>query len=314
MPVDVSVVVPTFRRRQPLREALESALSQKGITTEVIVVDDDAEGSAAAVVDEIGDPRIRYLKCEPVSGGNPAVTRNVGWPSATGRYVHFLDDDDVVLPGAHRDMVEALDAAPDKGMVFGVVEPFGADDEVVKKERAYFMRAARMARVSHRFDSRRLRSAFMLFRTTMLVNSACMIRRTCIASLGGYKPEIRVVEDVDFYARAIRHFGSVFLDRPVIGYRCGAPSIMSGQKDSAVIESSYEKMHRAYRQRYGFVEFAALKTFSRTVLRFLLTVLTFSPVTADAPESLARSEEVVNCDSSKRSSSEWSITPSVLSS
>jgi hypothetical protein len=83
---------------------------------------------------------------------------------------------------------------------------------------------------------------------------------------------------------------------------------MSGQKDSTVIASSYEKMHRAYRQRYGVVEFAALKTLSRTVLRFLLAVLTFSPVTTDAPESLARSEEIVNFDSSERSSVGWSMT------
>jgi hypothetical protein len=178
-------------------------------------------------------------------------------------------------------------------MVFGVVKPFGSDATVLQREQRYFQRAARFARLSHVVDSRRLRSAFLLFRTTMLVNSACLIRRSCVELLGGYRPEIKVVEDVDFYARAVRRFGSVFLDRPVIGYRCGAPSIMSGQKDSAVIESSYEKMYEAYRRRHGAAELAALRTLARTVLRFLLAVATVAPGADDVSEMTVRNEDVV---------------------
>jgi glycosyltransferase involved in cell wall biosynthesis len=267
-----------------LREAIESVLAQQGVSTEVIVVDDDDEGSGEAVVRAVGDHRVRYLRCRPVSGGNPAIVRNLGWPEANGRYVHFLDDDDVVCPGAHREMVAALDNTPSAGVVFGVIEPFGDDPAILQKERLYFARAAHRARVAHRFGSRRLRAAYMLFRETILVNSACMIRRGYIGSLGGYRPEVLVVEDVDFYARAIRRFDSVFLDRPVLRYRCGAPSIMSGQKNNRVIASSYAKMYAAYRREHGRLEFAVLQLLARLVLRGLVLAMVTVPATiADVP-------------------------------
>jgi hypothetical protein len=45
------------------------------------------------------------------------------------------------------------------------------------------------------------------FLCTLLVNSACLIRRECIAALGGYATQPRRNEGVDFYCRAIRRFG-----------------------------------------------------------------------------------------------------------
>jgi hypothetical protein len=183
-------------------------------------------------------------------------------------------------------MVAALDAAPRAGVVFGVIEPFGDDADVLRKEQRYFARAARRARTAHRVGSRRLRSAYMLFRETILVNSACMIRRECIEPLGGYRPEVLVVEDVDFYSRAIRRFGSVFLDRPVLRYRCGAPSIMSGQKNNRVIASSYEKMYAAYRGEHGILEFTVLQFLARLMLRgFVLAMVSLPASIGDLPIS-----------------------------
>lgn len=308
MSTDVSVVIPTYRRPAPLRDAIQSALAQQGVSMEVIVVDDDPEGSAEAVVRSVGDPRVQFLRCEPATGGNPAIVRNLGWPKAIGRYVHFLDDDDVIVPGAHREMVAALDAAPETGMVFGVIEPFGDDSAALQKERAYFAGAAHRARIAHRFGSRRLRMAFMLFHNTMLVNSACMIRRTCIGPLGGYRPGVLVVEDVDFYSRAMRRFGSVFLNRPVIRYRCGAPSIMSGQKNNAVIARSYAKMYDAYRSEYGALEFNALQLLARLVLRVLF-VLTVSSGLIDEPEPDTRPTEDVATYSATATSRDASHRP-----
>src|SRR6185503_3195756 len=96
MSVDVSIVVATFRRPGLVSESIRSALAQSGWNLEVIVVDDSPEGSAQAEIEALGDPRIAYLKMERPSGGRLALVRNAGWRRATGRYVHFLDDDDLM--------------------------------------------------------------------------------------------------------------------------------------------------------------------------------------------------------------------------
>ncbi|MFL5581625.1 MAG: glycosyltransferase family 2 protein [Gemmatimonadaceae bacterium] len=250
----VSVVIPTFRRPAELREAIESALAQSGVTVEVIVVDDSPEGSARDVVGAVGDARVLYRVNERPSGGVPAEVRNLAWPLARGRYLHFLDDDDRLLPGASAALVAALERRPGAGVAIGVVRPFGDDPEALAREREYFARGAELLR---RTTSPRALARHMLFQTTPLVNSSCMIRRECVAAVGGYSPNVKYVEDVDFYLRAIRRCGFVFVDAPVVEYRVGTPSLMHSLEDLTVLRESYRTIYRNYREMFGRAEFLA---------------------------------------------------------
>ncbi|RKH67113.1 glycosyltransferase family 2 protein [Corallococcus llansteffanensis] len=269
MTPDVSVVVPTFRRPALVVEAVKSALSQDGVRVEVQVLDDSPEGSAREPVLALGDARVRYVQRDVPTGGNPATVRNEGWPRATGRYLHFLDDDDRVAPGAYQALAHALDAHPERGVAFGRVEPFGDDAQVLARQTAYFEDAARRARVAQRLGSRRWLVANMMFRPTVLVNSACLIRRELLPVLDGYDPRLPLVEDVDFYLRAIRRAGAVFLDRVVLEYRTGAPSLMHNERDAKKAVSAYRLIHERYRREWGALEFTALRLATRTVLRWL---------------------------------------------
>src|SRR4051812_6402188 len=115
MPVDVSVITPTFRRPAQVVEAVKSALTQEGVSVEVLVLDDSPEGSAREGIEGLGDRRVTYRKREVPSGGNPGAVRNEGWPLASGRFVHFLDDDDRMAQGALKALTAALDAHDDRG-------------------------------------------------------------------------------------------------------------------------------------------------------------------------------------------------------
>ena len=267
MAVDVSVVIPTFRRPQQLLEAVSSALSQEGVRVEVVVVDDSPEGSAEGAISKLGDARVRYRKREQPSGGRPALVRNEGARLAQGRYVHFLDDDDLVASGTYLEAVAALDGNPGKGVAFGRVEPFGEDPVVLADQQSYFRSATQRARLGAWLDSPRFLVANMLFKPTVLVNSACLIRRECIEPLHGYNCEIDIVEDVDFFIRAIRRFGFVFLDRVVIHYRTGAPSLMHNLEGDEKALRSYARIYDKYQHDHGALEFYALKLFARVAMK-----------------------------------------------
>lgn len=270
MHLDVSVVIPTFRRPRLVLEAVESALAQEGASIEVLVLDDSPEGSARDAIEGIRDPRVRYSKRAVPSGGNPAQVRNAGAAEARGRFVHFLDDDDIVKPGAYRDAVAAFDRHPAAGVVFGRVEPFGEDAAALAHERELFETSARRARRFQRLGSPLFVAANQLYaHPTLMVNSACLIRREHVATLGGYDPRIAPFEDVEFYLRAMRRFGFRFLDRPMIGYRTGAPSIMRNLEDGTSIIRAYSRMYAKYRERHGALEMLALKVLAKTVLRWV---------------------------------------------
>lgn len=267
---DVSVVIPTFRRPLLLEEAIRSALSQTGVAVEIIVVDDSPEGSAREVTERVGDARVAYMRSEPPSGGRPAIVRNTGWPQARGRYVHFLDDDDKVADGFYAAAGAAFAAHPERGVVFGRVEPFAdVDSPAIDRERTYFARAAHRARLASRVPLRQWLVANLLFSDTVLVNSACMIRRECIAPLGGYDAEVLMNEDVDFFCRAIRAFGYIFLERTAVHYRIVSDSLMhSGVNDDKVGEA-YRHMYARYRKTHGAAELLAMKVLAHTLMRVL---------------------------------------------
>jgi glycosyltransferase involved in cell wall biosynthesis len=92
----VSVIIPTFNRRQWIAATVRSALAQTFADHEVIVVDDGStDGTAALLRAEFGD-RIR-IEALPVNHGR-STARNVGWALARGEFVAFLDSDDLWLP------------------------------------------------------------------------------------------------------------------------------------------------------------------------------------------------------------------------
>ncbi len=270
MVIDFSVVIPTFRRRTELTEAIASVAGQTGVTLEILVVDDCPDGSAQSAVQGLGDARVTYLRNPHPTGGAPSVVRNLAWPRASGSFVHFLDDDDIIPPGHYAAVKEAFENHPGIGLVFGRIEPFGAAPETqLHQERRYFAEAARNASICHRFGRRFAFTGQMLFAPPILVCSAGVVRRECVARVGGFDPTIRLMEDADFYARVMRECGAYFLDRVVLRYRIGSPSLMhSLNPPLAQLRQQLEgrrRMQSKFRAERGALEFYALAAFTRAL-------------------------------------------------
>jgi glycosyltransferase involved in cell wall biosynthesis len=263
--IDVSVIVPTFRRPGPLVEAVKSALAQQGVTLEVWVRDDSPEQSARTVIERFHDARVHYSAHEVPTGGRPAKVRNAVLQGVSGRFLHFLDDDDRVLSGAYRRLADALDARPHVGFAFGAVSTFGHDPDAVREEQKFFDRARRRARRAR--DVRPLLLAQFLFGETLLVNSAAMIRAECARAIGGYDETLSTFEDVEFYTRALSRFGAAFVDEPVLARRVG-PSLVHDLESQAPIRATYERMHASFRNADGRLRLLALHVAEKAILRW----------------------------------------------
>ena len=100
----VTIITPTYNRPQLLREAIESVLAQSYQEWEQVVVSDGHDPRVEALVASFGDPRIRYTYTYRFSVmGN--YQRNYALKRATGEYVFYLDDDNVIYPECLRQMV-----------------------------------------------------------------------------------------------------------------------------------------------------------------------------------------------------------------
>ena len=108
----ITVITPTYKRHQYLKNAIDSVLAQTYTDFEQIVVDDNPADSeerrlTEAVMKTITDPRLKYVQNEKNLGG--AGSRNVAIEMAKGEYIAFLDDDDMYLPDRLRVQVEAME-------------------------------------------------------------------------------------------------------------------------------------------------------------------------------------------------------------
>src|SRR5438552_2531519 len=88
-----SIIIPTHGRPAFLQEAVASVLAQSFADSEVLVVDDGNDEPVNVPADE----RVRVLRHDVNRGA--AAARNTGIRAARGRYISFLDDDDVYPPG-----------------------------------------------------------------------------------------------------------------------------------------------------------------------------------------------------------------------
>lgn len=106
VPSLVTVVIPTYRRNDRLRRAIESVIGQSHGAVEVIVVDGCGDGHARTVVESI-EAEVRYLPQDADDGAHAA--RSEGVAVAEGEWVAFLDDDDRFHPPKLERQLERAD-------------------------------------------------------------------------------------------------------------------------------------------------------------------------------------------------------------
>jgi glycosyltransferase involved in cell wall biosynthesis len=90
-----SVIIPTYNRAELIEKTIRSVLTQENPDLEIIVVDDGGTDNTEEVVATLSDERVRYHRKQ---NEERAAARNAGTRLASGRYVTFLDSDDLFYP------------------------------------------------------------------------------------------------------------------------------------------------------------------------------------------------------------------------
>lgn len=136
----VSVIVPTYKRREALARALESLKNQTYKNIEVVVVNDCVESDWIDMVTRITDEYKTVMRLVVIHNKDKhgsAAARDVGIGQANGTYITFLDDDDYYLP----EKIESqLSAMVDSDSDFSITDLEQYDENgrfVEKRDRSY---------------------------------------------------------------------------------------------------------------------------------------------------------------------------------
>jgi len=115
MPYKVSVCIPTYNRKDYLKEALESVFAQTYKDYEVVIVDD---GSTDGTEDMLKDTGYD-VRCYWIEHIGQAAARNKLIELAHGEYITFLDSDDLLFPDAVQKLMDVIDSYDHDVFVYG---------------------------------------------------------------------------------------------------------------------------------------------------------------------------------------------------
>jgi len=128
----VTIVTPSFNQVEYLEQTLNSVLGQDYPNLEYLVVDGGSTDGSLEVIRKYED-RLAWWVSEPDHGQADAI--NKGFARATGKYVAWLNSDDLYFPGAIRKAVETLEQSPHIGLVYGNLLSINARGEHVNSIR-----------------------------------------------------------------------------------------------------------------------------------------------------------------------------------
>jgi teichuronic acid biosynthesis glycosyltransferase TuaG len=238
----VSVITPVYNSARFVAETIRSVQSQTDSNWEMILVDDCSTDSSAEIIASFAksDSRIHYIKLAQNSGA--AAARNRALAQAHGRYVAFVDADDIWLPDKLRRQLDLM-RRKSAGFCYAAIEMIDENGTVVKPKRPV------RAQIGYRF----------LLSNTMIACSSVVIDR---GVTGDFRmPDVRKGQDFATWLMLLRN-GLIAhgINEVMVRYRLVSGSVSSNKL------GALKRTWRIYREQEKL-------NFVRSVFHFCLYTL-----------------------------------------
>ena len=224
-PPAISVIIPTYNRAATIGRAIDSVFSQTRRDFEVVVVDDGSTDETKNVLASYSDKIVAIAQ----KNAGPAAARNAGIAAAQGDWLAFLDSDDIWLPAKlERQLAETEQS--DADLSFHDVSVRYSDGRPGIASWNAFVNASDLKRAP--LNTGLLADAFERMMTTghLFYTTTFMAKRRALASMGGFRPELRTSEDLELYFRLAVRYRVAFIAEPLGIYSPGSGRIEDREK------------------------------------------------------------------------------------
>jgi glycosyltransferase involved in cell wall biosynthesis len=240
----ISVVVPCYNAEPFVVASLRSVLAQAEADLEIIVVDDGSRDGSVAAIRAAQLPSVTVV--EQANAG-VAAARNAGIARARGRYVAFIDADDIWLPGKLAAQRRLLSASPGARMCYTAWQTWPSLDPepppaLLAGLQAQAADGARWAGASGWIYGE-------LLQDCVVWTSTVLAERTLLEEAGGFDPGLRIGEDYDLWLRLSRVTPILRVAAPLALYRLHPASTT---RSTPTRNFRCEVIERAL-QRWGYV-------------------------------------------------------------
>ena len=193
----VSVIIPTFNRLRLLTETVESVRNQTFRDFEIIVVNDGSADGTSEWLSSQSD-----LTAINQENKGIATSRNVGAAAAQGKWLAFLDHDDIWEPQKLQVQAEFVQKNPEVGLVAArhvrLGKSSGTSGQGAWIKGDLFIKA---------------------FSESFIHTSSVMIREDVFREIGGFPPQYRFADEFDVWLKIAARYPIAYVDRPLVFIR-----------------------------------------------------------------------------------------------
>jgi glycosyltransferase involved in cell wall biosynthesis len=206
----VSIIMNCRNCSVYLREALDSVYQQTFKDYEIIFWDNQSTDESGKIAQGYGAP-LKYFRGEESLPLGAA--RNAAIEKAAGKYIAFLDCDDIWLPEKLEKQVALLESNNELGLVYS--DCYLIDSAGKAAENTYF------------FNKKPFRGMVFkeLFQANLVTLLTAVITREALEKVGVLNPNYEIAEEYDLWLRIAQHYPIDFVEEPLAKYRVHQESI-----------------------------------------------------------------------------------------
>ena len=210
----ISVVIPVYNSAKFLAATIQSLQAQTYSDWELMIVDDGSKDQSLAVAEEFqrNDRRISVF---PQPNAGVSATRNLGLAksSAAFPYVLWLDNDDLLAPGALQTLLSLLEAHPDASGACGFVQDVDASGAPLlghdRLEPLTGRRGIEGSRLVRRTPDAALVFGDLCFHNHLISPGQVLVRKSALQTAGAYDETRAYTEDHDLWWRLTMQVGPI---------------------------------------------------------------------------------------------------------
>ena len=202
----VSVIIPTYNRASYLKKSIQSVLDQTFSDFEIIVINNYSTDDTLEVIKAFNDPRIKTINFK--NEGIIAKSRNQGIIQSAGKYIAFLDDDDLWFPNKLEIQINYMETNPEFDLVYSrttVINEYDVEKGLLNDPK----------------NSKSGNVFVDLLYENFIPILTVLIKKTVFDTVGLFneEPLVRAAEDYEFWLRASLRSNFGYIDKSLALYR-----------------------------------------------------------------------------------------------
>lgn len=234
MPPLVSIIIPAYNAAKHIRDTIDSALSQVHQPIEILVVDDGSTDNTLEVINRYFPDRVTVFRQE---NKGAAAARNMGVANSNGKYVQFLDADDLLPPTKISDQVKRIEDEDEDALVGCLWQRFTGSSE---------NRMGTILPFANNTVEEYNKEEWLISRPMMLVH-CWLVSRSLLTKTGLWNEYLTLNDDGEYFYRVVSHCTKIIITGNIVLYRSGNTESLSRRQDRNAM-TSWVNSARVYKQ------------------------------------------------------------------